>query len=211
MRVDIPVTPDADTAREWAREELAKAEYIDQGTTWFESFLQWLQELFDGVGSLGGAIGPLGTILLVVLAVAAVGIIVWLVLGPLRRSRRAAAAGAVFDDDGRSSQQIHDAAATAGDEAQWDLAAMEWFRAAVRLMEERRMIVDSPGATAREAAVRIETAVPDLAGDVAVDAESFDIARYGSGGLTKTDADHARATYDSLVHARPGARAEAPA
>ncbi|MFN3866675.1 MAG: DUF4129 domain-containing protein [Demequina sp.] len=211
MRVDIPVTPDADTAREWARDELAKPEYVDQGTTWFESFLEWVQELFDGIGSLGGAMGPLGTILIVLLALAAVAVIVWLVLGPLRRSRRSTAVGAVFDDDSRSSGQISAAAAAAADGSDWDLAVMEWFRAAVRLMEERRAIVDSPGATAQEAAARIESAVPDLAGDVAADAQGFDMSRYGAGGLTKADADHAGATYEALARTRPRARAEATA
>lgn len=211
MHVEIPVTPDADTAREWARDELAKPEYADQGTTWFESFLEWLGDLFDGVGELGGAVGPWGTVLFVLLAVVAVGAIVWLVLGPLRRSRRADSAGAVFDDDSRSSDQIRAAADAAEGAGQWDLATMEWFRAAVRVMEERRTIVDSPGATAQEAATRIEASVPALAGDVAVDAQGFDVARYGSGGLTAADARHARATYDALVESRPRPRAEAPA
>lgn len=208
MRTEIPVTPDADTAREWAREELAKPEYRDSGTTWFDSFLEWVQDLFDAVGNVGGSVGPLGTILIVILAVAAVGVIVWLVLGPLRRSRRAEPTRGVFDDDARSSQQIRDAASTAERAEQWDLACMEWFRAGVRLMEERRAIVDSPGATAREAAVRIEAAAPNLAGDVAADAQGFDIARYGTGGLTATDAAHARATYEALVDTRRRPRAE---
>lgn len=211
MRVQIPVTPDADTAREWARDELAKPEYADQGTTWFESFLQWLQELFDGVGALGGAVGPLGTIALVLLVIGAVALIVWLVMGPLRRSRKAAPVGAVFDDDARSSAQIRDAATAAEKAGNLDLATMEWFRASVRLMEERRAITDSPGATAHEAAVRIESAVPALAGDVATDALAFDLARYGSGGLTATDAAHARTTCEALAHARPAARAGASA
>ncbi|MFW7413658.1 DUF4129 domain-containing protein [Demequina sp. SO4-18] len=211
MHVEIPVTPDADTAREWARDELAKPEYSDQGTTWFEAFLRWVQDLFDGVGQLGGNLGPLGTIALVLLAVAAVAVIVWLVLGPLRRSRRSTSARAVFDDDARSSQRIREAAADAESRGAWDLATMEWFRASVRLMEERRAIADSPGVTVHEAAVRIETAVPALAGDVATDAMAFDLARYGSGGLTATDARHARDTCQSLSQARQQARTEATA
>ncbi|MFW2513125.1 DUF4129 domain-containing protein [Demequina sp. SO4-13] len=210
MHLEIPVTPDADTAREWARDELAKPEYSDQGTTWFESFLRWVQELFDGVGALGGSLGPLGTIALVLLAVAAVAVIVWLVLGPLRRSRRTDPTRAVFDDDSRSSQQIRDAATAAERGGDWDLATMEWFRASVRLMEERRAISDSPGVTAHEAATRIESAAPALAGDVAADAMGFDLARYGSGGLTATDAGHARTTCEALADHRQAGRAVAP-
>ncbi len=211
MRIEIPVTPDADTAREWARDELSKPEYTDQGTTWFESFLEWVQALFDTVGSLGGSVGPIGTIALVIVAMGVVALIIWLVVGPLRRSRRAAPVGGVFDDDTRSSQEIKTAAEAAERAESWDLAVMEWFRAGVRLMEERRVIVDSPGATAQEAAVRIEKAVPSVAGDVVTDAQSFDLARYGAGGLTATDAAHARKTCEALNDARQRARLEANA
>lgn len=208
MRLDVPVTPDAETAREWARDELSKPEYASQGTSWFERFLEWVEELFNSMGSLGNNLGPLWTVLLVVLAVAIVGVVVWLVLGPLRRSRRRRVQVGMLDDDERSAQQMREAAITAQSNQDWDTAAMEWYRASVRRMEERGRLADSPGATAREAAQLIAQAAPAVASDAAQSAHYFDVARYGSGGLGEAEVAHTRATFDALAHARSGSRSE---
>lgn len=205
MRFEPPVTPDADTAREWARDELSKSEYADQGISWFEMFLEWVTEFFDNVGDVGGALGTVGTVVLIVLAVGIVALIIWLVLGPLRRSRRNQARDGMLEGDERSSQQMRDAALVAEKAGDWDTATMEWYRASVRRMEERGRLADSPGATAHEAAELIARAVPAMASDAAQSAHSFDVARYGSGGLSKAEAAQARATYDGLAQARGGA------
>lgn len=210
MRFDVPVVPDADQAREWARDELAKTEYSDQGTSWFETFLEWVSELFDSVGSMSGNLGPLWTIIIVLLAVAIVALVIWLVLGPLRRSRRSKARVGILDDDDRSSEQMRDAAQAAEAIGDWDTATMEWYRASVRSMEERGRISDSPGATAREAAQLLAKASPAVASQAALSAHSFDVARYGSGGLGEAEAAQARATYQSLAHARGASRSNAP-
>lgn len=202
MRLEVPVTPDADTAREWARDELSKPEYASQGTSWFERFLEWVEELFNSVESLGGNLGPLWTFVLVALAVAIVGVVVWLVLGPLRRSRRRRVQGGMLDDDERSAQQMRDAALAAQKNQDWDTAAMEWYRASVRSMEERGRLADSPGATAHEAAQLIAEAAPAVASDAAQSAHYFDVARYGSGGLGEAQAAQTRATFDALARAR---------
>ena len=215
MRRDIPVTPDADTAQEWARDELAKSEYADQGISWFERFLEWVSELFDNVGDLEGAFGTVGTVVLVVVALGIVALIVWLVLGPLRRSRRSHIRGGMLDDDERPSQEMHDAALAAEAAHDWDTAAMEWYRASVRRMEERGRLADSPGATAREAASLIAAAAPAVASAAAQSARYFDIARYGAGGLSEVETAQTRATYHALAHARGASRGssktEAPA
>lgn len=202
MQFDVPVTPDADQAREWARDELAKTEYADQGTSWFERFLEWVMELFDSVGSFGGNLDAVWTVLIAVVGIAIVAVVVWLVLGPLRRSRRSKLQGGMLDDDARTSQQMRDAALSAQATADWDTATMEWYRASVRRMEERGQVADSPGATAREAALLIAKAAPAVASDAAQSAHSFDVARYGAGGLGEAEAAQARATYDALVHVR---------
>lgn len=205
MRFEVPVTPDAETAREWARDELSKPEYAAQGTSWFERFLEWVQDLFNSVESIGGNLGPLWTVVLVIVAIAIVALVVWLILGPLRRSRRSRTQTGMLDDDARSSQQMRDAAEAAERAQDWDTAAMEWYRASVRRMEERGRLADSPGATAKEAARLLGVAAPALASDAAQSAHFFDVARYGSGGLGKAEATHARATYDALAQARSGA------
>lgn len=208
MRHTVPVVPDADTAREWARDELSKTEYASQGTSWFEKFLEWVQELFDQVGSFGGDLSPLWTVLLVVLAIAIVAVVVWLVLGPLRRSRRGRLRVGMLDDDERSSQQMRDAALAAQNHQDWDTAVMEWYRASVRRMEERGRLADSPGATAKEAARLLGDAAPAVASEAAQSAHFFDVARYGAGGLGEAEAAQTRATYDALGHTRGGSRSD---
>src|SRR4051812_18410401 len=56
---DIPVDPDADTAREWARDELSKHEYqTGTSTNWLDRFFNWVQNLLSDVGNgVGGAWG----------------------------------------------------------------------------------------------------------------------------------------------------------
>lgn len=208
MRLTVPVVPDADQAREWARDELAKTEYSDQGTSWFEMFLDWVNELFGALDGVGGSLSLAWTIIIVLLVVAIVAIVIWLILGPLRRSRRSKGRTGMLDDDARSSEQMRDAALAAEAAGDWDTAAMEWYRASVRSMEERGRISDSPGATAREAAGLLAKAAPGIANEAAQSALSFDIARYGSGGLGEPEAAQARATYDAFIHARGVARGE---
>lgn len=208
MRFDVPVVPDADQAREWARDELAKTEYSDQGTSWFEAFLKWVEDLFNSVGSMSGNLSGVWTVIIVVLAVAIVAFVVWLILGPLRRSRRRKAQAGMLDDDARSSEQMRDAALAAEAAGDWDTATMEWYRASVRRMEERGRISDSPGATAREAAVLLAKAAPAVASQAAQSAHSFDVVRYGSGGLGEAEAAQSRATYDALARARGASRSD---
>lgn len=199
MHLTVPVVPDADQAREWARDELAKTEYSDQGTSWFEMFLDWVQDLFDSVGSMSSNLNAVWTIVIIVLALGIIAVVVWLILGPLRRSRRAVARTGMLADDARTSAQMRDAALAAEAVENWDTAAVEWYRATVRRMEELGRISDSPGATAREAAGLLAKAAPALASQAAQSAQSFDVARYGLGGLSASDAAQARATYDAIA------------
>ncbi len=201
MRLEIPVTPDAETAQEWARDELAKPEYAEQGTSWFEQFVEWVRGLFDTVGNLGSSANSIGTIVIVLVAIAIVVVVMWLVLGPLRRARRATLKAGMLDNDARSSAQMREAALAAQAAKNWDVATMEWYRASVRKLEERGRIAELPGATAREAAISIGAAVPAVGGDAVQVANNFDVARYGAGGLVEADAAHARGTYEAL--ARP--------
>lgn len=194
MRTDVPVVPDADTAREWAVDELAKPEYRESSGLSLDAFWQWIGDLFARIGDLGSSLGIPGAVVVGLIVAGALALVIWLVLGPLRRARRRAAQGAIFEDDLRSWTEIRDAALAAAAGEDWDLATMEWFRASVRLEQQRGGIVDSAGVTAREAAARIGRAAPSLAAAVAEDAEAFDRARYGDGGLAREHADHAQET-----------------
>ncbi|GIG55398.1 DUF4129 domain-containing protein [Demequina activiva] len=198
MLLDVPVDPDADTAREWAVDELAKPEYREGSGFSLDALWDWLGDLFDRIGDAGGSLGIPGALVVGLIVAAALALITWLVLGPLRRSRQGASAGAVFDDDSRPWRQIRDSARDAQSRGDWDLAVVEWFRAAVRLELERGAILDSPGVTAHEAALRVGDAVPRARAEISMDADAFDRARYGAGGLSEAQARHAEATFTAV-------------
>lgn len=207
MRLTIPVTPDAETAREWAREELARPEYREQGSNWFEDFVEWVRSLFDGLGGLGSGLGVNGLVVVAILAAALVALLLWLVLGPMRRSRRAARRQSVFDDDRRSAEQMLGAARAAAATEDWDLAVVEQFRALVRRLEERGALPELPGATAEEAAHTIASLPPGHE-RVRADASAFAVARYGNGGLTAEHWEHIDGTWQDVMAGRTaGARA----
>ena len=201
MWTSIPVDPDADTAREWAINELAKREYTDAGESWLEGLWRWLSEFFDSLNRLGSGLGSLGVPGVVVFAVIGLGIaalIVWIVVGPLRRSRRAASAGEIFGGDHRDSSALRadaEAAASAGD---WSAALVHLFRAMVRHLDERGAIDMFAGMTAHEAAVAAGQSIAAVAGDLAIDADAFDDARYGRSATTEATYAHAAATFATL-------------
>lgn len=201
MWTSIPVDPDADTAREWAINELAKREYTDAGESWIEAFWRWLTNLFQSISRIGDGIGSLGApgaIVFVVLGLGVVALIVWIVVGPLRRSRRAQATGEIFGGDDRDSAALGADAETAAAAGDWTNALVHLYRAMVRHLDERGAIDIFAGMTAHEAAVAAGGAIPGIAGDLAVDADAFDDARYGRTPATESEYRHASATYAAI-------------
>lgn len=176
LRGDVPVTPDADTARRWLQEELLDPVYQDQPSLLMR-FIDWLVGLFDGVEVLD--VNPVVASLVVAGVVLVVAVIAYLVAGPVRLSRRARTSAAVFEDDTRSATDLRaaaDAAAAAGD---WATAVVERYRAVVRSLEERVVLDPRPGRTAHEAADAAALRLPDLADRLAGGARLFDDVRYG--------------------------------
>lgn len=176
LRGDVPVTPDADTARRWLQEELLDPVYQDQPSLLMR-FIDWLMGLFDGVEVLD--VNPVVASLVVAGVVLVVAVIAYLVAGPVRLSRRARTLAAVFEDDTRSATDLRaaaDAAAAAGD---WATAVVERYRAVVRSLEERVVLDPRPGRTAHEAADAAALRLPALADRLAGGARLFDDVRYG--------------------------------
>ncbi|GCD21670.1 DUF4129 domain-containing protein [Cellulomonas algicola] len=185
---DVPVQPDAETAREWARDELARPEYHRQPSL-LQRVLEWLREQLDSVPSLGLPDGVALTVA-VVAGVALVLGVLWFV-GPVRRSRTRARTGAVVlsVDDRRTAEQLRaaaDAAAAAGD---WHLAVLERFRAVVRGLEERTVLDERPGRTAHEAVSAAAQRLPGLVADLRTAGDLFDDVAYGD---VRADADDDR-------------------
>jgi hypothetical protein len=201
---DIPVDPDADTAREWARDELSKHEYqTGTSTNWLDRFFNWVQNLLSDVGNgVGGAWGGWGTLAAILIGAAVLAVIVWLVVGPLRRSRRRADEEEELGDVTLSSADLLATARAAAEAGDWNTAVIEAYRALIRSLTEREVIDGRPGMTAFEAALAASDAMPAIASSVTTDADVFDAVRYGHLTANRAHYEHVLATRKSAGKAQ---------
>jgi hypothetical protein len=176
LRADVPVLPDAEQGRRWAREELAGPGYERPGLV--RRALQWLLERLQELPLPHGSGSALvGGVLLVVVAL----LLAWALRragGPLAR-RRGTTGDAVFEAGPRSAAQHRadaDRAAAAGD---WRTAVLERFRAVVRELEERGVVPEQPGRTAGETVDAAGVRLPTLAAELRAAARLFGDVRYG--------------------------------
>lgn len=180
---DVPVTPDADEARRWAEEELAKRIYHDQ-----ESFLDRLirdviEFVLNFLGNAGDALSntPPAVTIGIIVAVLAVLVVVGLLVGgriQLARARRARRDVELEADD-RSAAELTRAADEAAAAGDLRAAVLQRFRALIRDLDERGLLEDRPGLTAREAARLAAATLPHLADDFASASDLFCDVRYG--------------------------------
>jgi hypothetical protein len=198
---DIPVQPDADTARDWAIRELAKDRYQEHGPSWMERALQWIGDRLHDLLSINVGESVVGAILVIVLAIALVALLVRITAGPIRRSIQSRRAHSVFDDDHRTAAQIRKAADGAAARGDWTLAVLERFRAIIRSLEERDLIDDRPGVTADEAAADTSRRFPDAQVPMTDGATLFDSVRYGNAVATEED-DRALRHLDAFLAPR---------
>jgi hypothetical protein len=195
----VPVTPDADEARRWAEEELARGVYAERANL-VERLVTWVSDRLADLAALGegrpGWVLPAAVVVLSGLAVA----VALVVAGPVRRRRARVGSAEVFVGDGRTAEDLRaaaDRAAAAGDHA---AAVLDRFRALVRGLTERVIIDDRPGLTADEAASRAGVRLPGHAADLAAAAALFDEVRYGHRGVG-ADEDAWLAALDARLRA----------
>lgn len=205
LPVDVPVQPDADEARRWLVEELAKPEYSTDPSL-LARFLDWLADLFDGAPALDVS-GPWAALVIVVTALL-VAAVAYRVAGPVRMSRKTAASAVVLEDDTRSAAELRAAADAAAASGDWATAVLERFRAVVRSLEERALLEPRPGRTAWEAAQAAGERVPDVADDLVRGAHLFDDVCYGKARVGAEADALLRALDDRASAARPLVRAE---
>ena len=185
---DVPVVPDAPEARQWLREELAKAPYAAARPTWFDrasqAFLDWLQSLtISGDGNLKDWL-PIVAVVLVLAALVAG----WLLFGAPRLARRRRAALDLFGTiDQRSSAEMRTAAEAAASAGDWSLACEEIFRALARGLAERTVLAVSPGTTAHDFVTRARQVFPAHGPALALAADTFDRVRYLEQAGTEPD------------------------
>jgi len=200
LPADVPVEPDADTARQWAREELLDPSYHQQQSL-LRRLLDWLGDLFSDLPTLG--LPPGVAPLIVVGVLLAVALVALWVAGPVRRSRRTPSREVLTAEDVRSAARLRadaDAAAARGD---WSLAVLERFRAVVRDLEERTVIESRPGRTAHEAAEAALQRMPTLRTGLRTAARLFDDVAYGGREATRADEAELRELDQRVRATRP--------
>jgi hypothetical protein len=176
LLADVPVVPDAEQGRAWAREELAGPGYERPGL--IRRGLEWLIEHLQQLPLPHGSGSALTAAILVVVVAA---VVAWALRrggGPLAR-RRTGEGDAVFEPGARSAEQHRadaDRAAGAGD---WRTAVLERFRGVVRELEERGVVPEQPGRTAGETADAAGVRMPAVAADLRTAARLFGDVRYG--------------------------------
>ncbi|MCK0118701.1 DUF4129 domain-containing protein [Isoptericola sp. S6320L] len=205
VSVEVPVVPDRETAHGWLVEELARPEYA-QDPSVLMRLLTWLARIFDEIGTVDVSPWRLAVIVAVVLVV--VVAIALYVAGPARLRRHAATSSAVVhDDDTRTAAQMRAAADAAAAREDWPLAVIERFRAVVRGLEERVVLDERPGRTAREAAQTAGSRLPGLSTELHDAAGRFDGVCYGHLPAGPADDAALRALDDQVAAARPTAPA----
>jgi hypothetical protein len=206
--VSPPLTPGADEARQQLSDELSKPVYTDL-RNWlsdqFERFFDWLTGDQQSTNALSS--GQLTAIVVTVVLLAAVA--VWTFLGPVRTERRRNQT-AVLADEERTAQQLRDDAARLAAADEWGQATIQLFRALVASLGERRVIEDTTGLTAHEAAEQAGVRLPGLASGLTEGARVFDGLAYGRRPGSRQQYEAMLALDVALSQARPAPLADAP-
>lgn len=209
---DTPITPDADQARDWMLKELAKPEYHRGGENWLTSFQQWLTNFLRRATRFefgDNAAGGWDSVILIATIALVIGVVLWVVLGPVRRAHRRSRSNSILEGDDRSSEQMRAAAEAAANLGDWHTAVLERFRALVRGVEERGIVDVVPGMTAYEFTIAAGYELPPFAADLRRSGDIFDSVRYGHLAATRdlyrwvTDTESAVRVADSHIGVAP--------
>lgn len=209
----VPVEPDAEEARRWAKDELSRSVYstepgiLQRLWTWFLEQLQRLSEI-DAT-----APANLVPVIVVIGAVALLAVALYLA-GPVRSRRRRRSGGgshAVFDDEHATSADLTAAADAAAERRDWSLAVLMRVRAIIRSLDERTVLDDRPGLTAHEASDAAARRLPDCAAELTWAGHLFDDVCYGSATPGPTEDARLRELAASVARSRPMSPAAAGA
>lgn len=207
LPLEMPVEPDADQAREWVQDELAKRSYKDAGPGLIDRFWErigeWLNDLADGVGGLapgkGAFILVAGAVVLVAVAI--------LVIRP-RLNASVSRQTRVFSKEAVEKASDHrDRASRVAAEGRWGEALAEHFRAMVRSAEERAVFETRPARTAAEAGSELAAAFPGYRPEIMWLRQRFDEVLYGKGTAAEADYRRAQILDAALDAAQPSGRA----
>jgi len=207
---DVPVTPDAETARRWAERELTDPIY-HPAFTLLGWIMEKLQELLRGLNDAAQSVTVV-QVLATLLAVALVVVSLY-VAGPVRLRRAAGRVRShvVLGTDVRTARELRDAAERAAESGDLDEAVLYGYRAIVRSLEERAVLAERPGRTAHEASDEAAARFPTLADRLHRAGRLFDDVCYGHAPAGRADHDELRALDGDLEHARPDVGSPVPA
>lgn len=201
----VPVEPDAEEARRWATEELARDVYSTEPGL-LQRAWEWFVRQLEQLLSFEVAAPPNLVPVIVVLGVAVLLVVALYLAGPVRR-RRAAATGrgsnAVFDDSTATSGDLTRSADDAARRGSWDDAVLMRFRAIIRALDERTILDDRPGLTAHEASSTAAARLPTCGPGLLWAGRLFDDVCYGSVRAHREQDARLRELADDVARARP--------
>lgn len=207
-----PVVPGRDEARQWAAEELAKAQYPDARPGWVDQlwrdFLDWLSS-FDG--ELSGPGPDLAVPIILAVAVAVIIVAIFVVRPRLNARRKAGVRDIYGDERIMDADGYRSRAAAAADDGDWPAAVVHLFRALVRSAEERDVIDVRAGRTADEAAAQLGSVFGAAQSRLIAAARVFDAIRYGEAGATKADYGSLRQLDTDVLAMKPDYAGQAAA
>lgn len=204
---EAPLQPDATEARQWALDELARSAYHPDQSL-FTRLGRWLAELLESL--LGGASGGAGPLLGLILAAALLAVVAL----ALRHSRRAAhsrpgrTASLPLFPNSRSAAALRQAAGQAAASGDLTSAFLDTYRALIRSLDERTLLEERPGLTAREAARLAAIPYPQHAQDLRWASNTFDGACYGHLAVTGPDLNGLQLLDAAISHTQPLTRPE---
>lgn len=173
--------PTPQQARDWAIRELSDPAYASARPGLVQRLLTWLFEKLSQLQVPPGLAPSRGVgLALLVLLLALAVLVVLRRTGRLRRATRDDAPGAVLHGVPRSAAEHRRRAEQAAGAGQFDVAVRERFRAVARALEERAILDERPGRTAREVATEAAVALPALTQQLREGARVFDDVCYGA-------------------------------
>lgn len=197
----IPVVPDADQARDWARQELSLPVYQEARPSLLDRFWGWVGDLLaDLFNGFSGMDPTLGVLLLAAVAAAVLAAVLYLVRPRLNARRRKE----LFDaEDIREAVDHRALAEEAAARGEWATALAERLRALIRSAEERVILEPRPGRTAAEAGQALAASFPSAAGEITWLARRFDEVQYGHLSAGSADVQRARSLDELLERSSP--------
>ncbi|MEV8266664.1 DUF4129 domain-containing protein [Microbacterium sp. NPDC076911] len=207
-----PLTPDEETARRWAEDELSNPIYDIAEPTLFDRVAQSVGEFIGNLFSpqLPGEFGPIAAVVaaIVVIVLIAGAFAIWGVPRAIRRGR--GNPPVLFgESDARSAAQLRRDAESKAAATEWDQAIVLRFRAIAQGCIERGVVNTPPGATVHAFARAASPVFPASADALEFAATTFDDVRYlrrrGNAELYRQIV----ATDDAVAAARPAIAEEA--